>query len=71
MDEVLYSIAEDVKNYCVIYLVDIKEVPDFNALYELYDPVTVMFFYRCGGSVVLYVWESLLDSWWRISRKIQ
>jgi DIM1 family U5 snRNP protein len=46
MDEVLYSIAEDVKNYCVIYLVDIKEVPDFNSLYELYDPVTVMFFYR-------------------------
>ena len=30
----------------VIYLVDITEVPDFNAMYELYDPCTVMFFYR-------------------------
>lgn len=46
MDEVLYSIAELVKNYCVIYLVDITEVPDFNTMYELYDPCTVMFFYR-------------------------
>jgi DIM1 family U5 snRNP protein len=46
MDEVLYSIAELVKNYCVIYLVDTTEVPDFNTMYELYDPCTVMFFYR-------------------------
>eukprot|EP00923_Selenidium_pygospionis_P043741 GHVN01075515.1.p1 GENE.GHVN01075515.1~~GHVN01075515.1.p1 ORF type:complete len:143 (+),score=15.71 GHVN01075515.1:319-747(+) len=46
MDEVLYKIAGDVKNFCVIYVVDISEVPDFNTLYELYDPVTVMFFYR-------------------------
>ncbi|CEM33806.1 unnamed protein product [Vitrella brassicaformis CCMP3155] len=46
MDEMLYKIAEDVKNYAVIYLVDISEVPDFNTMYELYDPVTVMFFYR-------------------------
>jgi DIM1 family U5 snRNP protein len=30
MDEVLYSIAEKVKNFAVIYLVDITEVPDFN-----------------------------------------
>lgn len=29
------------------YLVDISEVPDFNTMYELYDPVTVMFFFRC------------------------
>ena len=28
------------------YLVDITEVPDFNTMYELYDPSTVMFFYR-------------------------
>mmetsp|Transcript_72357 Transcript_72357/g.106052 ORF Transcript_72357/g.106052 Transcript_72357/m.106052 type:complete len:159 (+) Transcript_72357:129-605(+) len=28
------------------YLVDISEVPDFNTMYELYDPVTVMFFFR-------------------------
>lgn len=30
MDEILYSIAEKVKNFAVIYLVDITEVPDFN-----------------------------------------
>ena len=46
MDEVLYSCAEQIKNFAVIYLVDIKEVPDFNTMYELYDPVNVMFFYR-------------------------
>ena len=34
------------KNFAVIYLVDISEVPDFNAMYELYDPCTVMFFFR-------------------------
>jgi DIM1 family U5 snRNP protein len=45
-DEVLMSIAEKVKNFGVIYLVDIDEVPDFNAMYELYDPCTTMFFYR-------------------------
>jgi DIM1 family U5 snRNP protein len=46
MDETLYHIAEKVKNFAVIYLVDITEVPDFNKMYELYDPCTVMFFYR-------------------------
>ncbi|XP_072303227.1 thioredoxin-like protein 4A [Eucyclogobius newberryi] len=46
MDEVLYSIAEKVKNFAVIYLVDITEVPDFNKMYELYDPCTLMFFFR-------------------------
>ncbi|XP_015269849.1 PREDICTED: thioredoxin-like protein 4A isoform X2 [Gekko japonicus] len=35
-----------VKNFAVIYLVDITEVPDFNKMYELYDPSTVMFFFR-------------------------
>eukprot|EP01029_Cantina_marsupialis_P029304 TRINITY_DN780079_c0_g1_i1.p1 TRINITY_DN780079_c0_g1~~TRINITY_DN780079_c0_g1_i1.p1 ORF type:complete len:143 (+),score=36.54 TRINITY_DN780079_c0_g1_i1:56-484(+) len=45
-DETLYSIAEDVKKFCVIYLVDISEVPDFNTMYELYDDCTVMFFFR-------------------------
>lgn len=46
MDEVLFSVAELTKNYAVYYLVDIKEVPDFNTMYELYDPCTVMFFFR-------------------------
>ncbi|XP_068419195.1 thioredoxin-like protein 4A isoform X1 [Eschrichtius robustus] len=38
--------ALPVKNFAVIYLVDITEVPDFNKMYELYDPCTVMFFFR-------------------------
>eukprot|EP00612_Vaucheria_litorea_P006730 CAMPEP_0171480116 /NCGR_PEP_ID=MMETSP0946-20130122/5860_1 /TAXON_ID=109269 /ORGANISM="Vaucheria litorea, Strain CCMP2940" /LENGTH=141 /DNA_ID=CAMNT_0012011239 /DNA_START=65 /DNA_END=487 /DNA_ORIENTATION=+ len=46
MDEVLSGIAEDVKNFAVIYVVDISQVPDFNEMYELYDPCTVMFFFR-------------------------
>ncbi|KAF8879579.1 mitosis protein DIM1-domain-containing protein [Infundibulicybe gibba] len=46
MDETLYAVAEKVQNFAVIYLVDITEVPDFNKMYELYDPCTVMFFYR-------------------------
>ncbi|XP_019805554.2 thioredoxin-like protein 4A isoform X2 [Delphinus delphis] len=41
MDEVLY-----IKNSSVIYLGDITEVPDFNKMYELYDPCTVTFFFR-------------------------
>jgi DIM1 family U5 snRNP protein len=31
-DEVLASIAEKVKNFAVLYLVDIDEVPDFNGM---------------------------------------
>lgn len=68
MDEILYRIAEKVKSFAVIYLVDITKVPgnrvprvilccnasshirvfdrDFNKMYELYDPCTVMFFFR-------------------------
>ncbi|KAL0580221.1 U4/U6-U5 snRNP complex subunit dib1 [Marasmius crinis-equi] len=46
MDETLYAVAEKVQNFAVIYLCDITEVPDFNKMYELYDPCTVMFFYR-------------------------
>jgi len=30
MDETLYSVAEKVQNFAVIYLVDITQVPDFN-----------------------------------------
>jgi DIM1 family U5 snRNP protein len=40
------GIADKVKNFAVIYLCDIDQVPDFNKMYELYDPVTVMFFFR-------------------------
>lgn len=46
MDEILFKSAEKVKKFAVIYLVDITKVPDFNTMYELYDPVTVMFFFR-------------------------
>jgi len=46
MDEVLYSIAEPVRQFAAIYVCDTTEVPDFNEMYELWDPVTVMFFYR-------------------------
>ena len=74
MDEVLYGIAELVKNYAVIYLVDTTEVPDFNTMYELYDPCTVMFFFRnkvsgitrmearkhCMRRTVLQIWARAL-----------
>lgn len=46
MDETLQRIANRVKNWAVIYLVDIDEVTDFNKMYELYDAVTLMFFFR-------------------------
>ena len=77
----LAGCAEKIKNFAIVYLVDITEVcrsrarmnsrclcsfllrartdgssrlclhsfaqvPDFNAMYELYDPCTVMFFFR-------------------------
>jgi DIM1 family U5 snRNP protein len=39
--------AEEVKDWAVIYLVSLSEVPDFNAMYELYEEdLHLMFFYR-------------------------
>ena len=46
MDETLFGVSERVKNFAVVYLVDTTQVPDFNKMYELYDPCTVMFFFR-------------------------
>lgn len=46
MDEALLEICDDIENIACVFLVDIQKVPDFNTMYELYDPVTVMFFYR-------------------------
>lgn len=46
MDEHLYKIADKIKNFATVYLVDNTEVADFNAMYELYDECTVMFFWR-------------------------
>ncbi|KAI4716799.1 mitosis protein dim1 [Aureobasidium sp. EXF-10727] len=45
-DEVLYRIADRVKNFAVVYVCDLDQVPDFNQMYELYDPMTIMFFFR-------------------------
>jgi DIM1 family U5 snRNP protein len=45
-DEVLYKIADKVRNFAAIYLCDIDQVPDFNQMYELYDPCSLMFFFR-------------------------
>ncbi|CAL3971552.1 unnamed protein product, partial [Diplocarpon coronariae] len=39
-------IADRVKNFAVIYVCDLDQVPDFKQMYELYDPVTLMFFFR-------------------------
>ena len=44
--QILAAVADQVKNFAVIYLIDISEVPDFNTMYELYDPCTCMFFFR-------------------------
>lgn len=41
-DDILSKVAEPVKNFAVIYLCDIDRVPEFNQMYELYDPMTIM-----------------------------
>ena len=47
MDEALSKIADAVKAFAVIYLVDLAQVPDFNDMYELYNhPLHLLFFYR-------------------------
>jgi DIM1 family U5 snRNP protein len=46
MDEALLGICDDIESIACVFLVDIQKVPDFNVMYELYDPVTTMFFYR-------------------------
>ena len=46
MDDVIAGVAEDIKNFAVVFCVDVGEVPDFTEMYELYDPCTVMFFFR-------------------------
>ena len=46
MDEVLFKIEHQVSNFACVFLVDNRKVPQFNTMYELYDPCTVMFFFR-------------------------
>lgn len=58
MDETLFRILERVKNFAVIYLVNIDEVPDFNQMYELdhdtNEPYNIMFFWRNKHMMVDY-----------------
>jgi DIM1 family U5 snRNP protein len=63
MDEILASTADHIKNFAVIFLVDISAVPDFNTMYELYDPCTIMFFFRYVLRVELWRWGCL--SFWQ------
>ncbi|KAL6710233.1 U4/U6-U5 snRNP complex subunit dib1 [Coniothyrium glycines] len=46
MDEHLYKISDLIQKFAVVYVVDNRDVPDFNGMYEIYDPCTVMFFWR-------------------------
>jgi DIM1 family U5 snRNP protein len=46
MDELLSKIQDKVSSFAEIYTCDNKAVPDFNVMYELWDPCTVMFFFR-------------------------
>lgn len=50
VDEILYQISGRIKNFGVIYLCNLDQVPDFNQMYELdqdmNEPYTMMFFYR-------------------------
>lgn len=46
MDETLYSVAERIKQWCVIYLVDTTQVDDFNVMYDLTDSCCTMIFWR-------------------------
>jgi U5 snRNP protein, DIM1 family len=47
MDDTLASIGEKVKMFAAVYLVDTREVPEFNEMYELFDEdFCVMFFFR-------------------------
>lgn len=52
MDELLHSISDTIKNFAIVYLVDNTQVPEFNRMYDLYDPCTIMFFYRSKHIVV-------------------
>ena len=46
MDEILLKVEYEISNFATIYLVDKDKVKEFNEMYELYDPMTIMFFYR-------------------------
>ena len=45
-DQILFQIAEKCKNFVAIYAVEIDKVTDFNQMYQLDSPSTLMFFFR-------------------------
>lgn len=45
-DVVLHEVAHELRLHCALYVVDVDSVRDFNAVHELYDPSTLMCFYR-------------------------
>ena len=46
INRLMRGTTEKVKNFAVIYVVDIDKVKDFNEMYELYDDCSTMFFFR-------------------------
>ncbi|TID30040.1 hypothetical protein CANINC_001409 [Pichia inconspicua] len=46
MDEKLAKMAPLVSRFAAVYTCDINTVTDFNDMYELREPCTIMFFYR-------------------------
>lgn len=42
----MYKVGYKLSKFVTFYVVDISKVPDFNIMYQLYDPLTVMFFFR-------------------------
>lgn len=50
-DEVLYKIADKVKNFAVIYVCDIDQVPDFNQMYGTFHhpPFAIVLLGSRGG----------------------
>ena len=53
------GIADRVKNFAVLYVCDLDQVPDFKQMYELYDSVTLMFFFRNKHMVSSYFNKTL------------
>ena len=44
---ILKEVAGLVKNFAIIYFCDLDLVGDFNQMYELWDPVTIMVWPLC------------------------
>lgn len=40
MDEILAAVSDVARNFAVVYVVDIQQVPESNTMYELTDPCT-------------------------------